>query len=75
MLEIKFVSQNLEIVQKAMDARGHDADLQAFKKCDDERRSILQTIETLRHRRNVVTDQIAEMKTIASLKCERFHPK
>jgi seryl-tRNA synthetase len=62
MLEIKFVGQNLEIVQQALDARGYDADLQAFKKCDDERRSILQEIEALRHRRNVVSDQIAEMK-------------
>jgi len=62
MLEIKFVSQNLSAVEKALDARGHQIDLATFKKCDDERRIVLQDIETLRHQRNVVSDQIAAMK-------------
>ena len=62
MLEIKFVRQNLETVQKALEARGQSADLDAFKTCDDERRAILQELEALRHQRNVVSDQIAEMK-------------
>jgi seryl-tRNA synthetase len=62
MLEIKFVRQNLSDVQKALNARGQTADLNGFQKCDEDRRIILQEIETLRHQRNVVTDQIAEMK-------------
>lgn len=62
MLEIKFVSQNLSSVKHALDTRGHQIDLATFKKCDDERRVILQEIESLRHRRNVVSDRIAEMK-------------
>lgn len=62
MLEIKFVRQNLEIVQKALLARGHSTDLNAFKSCDEERRTILQELEALRHQRNLVSDQIAEMK-------------
>ncbi|MCK5418843.1 MAG: serine--tRNA ligase, partial [Desulfobacterales bacterium] len=62
MLEIKFVRHNLDILQNALDARGQAADLDTFKTYDDERRSILQEIEALRHRRNVVSDQIAEMK-------------
>ncbi|MCP4622500.1 MAG: serine--tRNA ligase [bacterium] len=62
MLEIKFVSQNLSAVEKALDARGHQVDLATFKKCDDERRVVLRDIETLRHQRNVVSDQIAAMK-------------
>ena len=62
MLEIKFVRQNLETVQKALERRGQSTDLDAFKKCDDERRAILQELEALRHQRNVVSDQIAEMK-------------
>ena len=62
MLEIKFVRQNLETVQKALEARGQSADLDAFKTCDDERRAILQELEAFRHQRNVVSDQIAEMK-------------
>jgi seryl-tRNA synthetase len=62
MLEIKFVRQNLDTVQKALEARGQAADLDTFKTCDDERRAILQELEALRHERNVVSDQIAEMK-------------
>jgi seryl-tRNA synthetase len=62
MLEIKFVSQNLSIVQKAMAARGYHAELDTFKIHDNERRLILQEMESLRHERNVVSDRIAEMK-------------
>ncbi|MGD1968293.1 MAG: hypothetical protein PVJ35_05165, partial [Desulfobacterales bacterium] len=38
MLEIKFVRQNLETVQKALAARGYASDLDDFKSCDDKRR-------------------------------------
>ncbi len=62
MLEIKFVSQNLSAVRNSLEARGYQVDLDAFKKCDDERRVILQEIESLRHERNVVSDRIAAMK-------------
>ena len=62
MLEIKYLRQNLSTVQKALQARGHQADLAAFEKWDDERRAVLQEIESLRHERNVVSDRIAEMK-------------
>jgi seryl-tRNA synthetase len=62
MLEIKFVRQNLDAVQKALKTRGQSFDLADFKKCDGERRTILQELEALRHQRNVVSDQIAEMK-------------
>ncbi|MBW2518155.1 MAG: serine--tRNA ligase, partial [Deltaproteobacteria bacterium] len=41
MLEIKFVRQNLETVEKALAARGYSADLDAFKSCYEERRAIL----------------------------------
>ena len=62
MLEIKFVRQNLDAVKEALSARGYAIDLDAFKSCDEERRAILQELEALRHKRNVVSDQIAEMK-------------
>ena len=62
MLEIKFVRQNLEVVEKALAARNDKADLNAFSDADEKRREVLQEIETLRHRRNVVSEQIADMK-------------
>jgi len=62
MLEIKYLRQNLSTVQEALKARGHPADLKAFQKWDNERRAVLQEMESLRHERNVVSDRIAEMK-------------
>jgi seryl-tRNA synthetase len=62
MLEIKFVRQNLPEIEKALSRRGETADLKTFKQCDAKRKTILLEIENLRHRRNVVSEQIADMK-------------
>ncbi len=62
MLEIKFVRQNLDNVEKALQARGDKANLEAFQEADQKRREYLQQAETLRHRRNVVSEQIARLK-------------
>jgi seryl-tRNA synthetase len=62
MLEIKYVRDHLEDIERMLFKRGSIADLSPFKAADDRRREILFEIEDLRHRRNVVSDQIAEMK-------------
>jgi seryl-tRNA synthetase len=62
MLEIKFVRQNLSLVQEALKNRNTSSDLEIFQKSDEDRREILAQVESLRHRRNVVSQQIAEMK-------------
>jgi seryl-tRNA synthetase len=62
MIEIKFVRQNLPEIEKALSRRGQTADLETFKQCDAERKALLVEIENLRHRRNVVSEQIAAMK-------------
>ena len=62
MLEIKYIRENLDDVEKAFLNRGASIELDAFQKWDEERRAILFEIEALRHRRNVVSDQIAQMK-------------
>ncbi|RZB34834.1 MAG: seryl-tRNA synthetase [Desulfobacteraceae bacterium Eth-SRB1] len=62
MLEIKFVRQNISKVQRALLMRGETADIEIFSNCDDERRAILLESEELRHRRNLVSQQIASMK-------------
>ncbi len=62
MLEIKFVRQNLSEVQKSLSTRGDTADIETFRDSDAKRRKTLLEVEDLRHRRNVVTDQIASMK-------------
>jgi len=62
MLEIKYVKDNLDDIQKMLTNRNTATDLAVFKAADDRRREILFEIEELRHRRNVVSDQIAELK-------------
>jgi len=62
MLEIKFVRQNLANVEKALLARGEKSNLEAFREADRKRRDYLQRAETLRHRRNVVSEQVARLK-------------
>ena len=62
MLEIKFVRQNLDMVQKSILKRCKSADIEGFKIYDTKARTILAEIEELRHRRNVVSDKIASMK-------------
>jgi seryl-tRNA synthetase len=62
MLEIKFVRQNLEEIEKSLANRGETADLETFKDSDIQRKSLLLEIEKLRHRRNVVSEKIAAMK-------------
>jgi len=62
MLELKYVKDNLDEIQEMLKNRNTVADLALFKEADDRRREILFQIEELRHRRNVVSDQIAALK-------------
>ncbi len=62
MLEIKFVRENLGLVEKAMANRGEHIDVTTFSAADTDRRNLLAEIEDLRHRRNVVSEAIAELK-------------
>jgi seryl-tRNA synthetase len=62
MLEIKFIRQKLTAVKEAVQNRGDTIDWAALISADDHRKSILQETEALRHKRNVVSDQIAELK-------------
>ncbi|OQX24468.1 MAG: serine--tRNA ligase [Desulfobacteraceae bacterium IS3] len=62
MLDIKFVRQNLEQVQKALGTRSNAAQLETFIEWDNRRRTILIEAENLKHRRNVVSEEIAALK-------------
>ncbi|MFH2067703.1 MAG: serine--tRNA ligase [Pseudomonadota bacterium] len=62
MLEIKYVRQNIQEIQTALANRGDSADLEIFIQSDEKRRLILLETEELRHRRNMVSEQIAQMK-------------
>ena len=62
MLDIKLVRQHPQRLREALGHRGLDLDLDGFLALDEKRRAGLQRIETLRHRRNVVSEEIARMK-------------
>ncbi|MEA1967539.1 MAG: serine--tRNA ligase [Thermodesulfobacteriota bacterium] len=62
MLEIKYVRENIDHVKKAIEKRKGKADFTAFSNSEKKRRELLKEIEDLRHKRNVVSDKIAEMK-------------
>lgn len=62
MLDLKFVRENLDTVQKAMDARQTEVDLASFGRLDEERRAVLPELETLRARRNEVSAEVGKIK-------------
>lgn len=62
MLDMKFVRENLELVQKAMESRGKEVPLEEFKKLDERRRELLFEVEQLKAHRNTVSKKIGELK-------------
>jgi seryl-tRNA synthetase len=62
MLDLKFLRSNLDRVKEALRNRGADLDLSAFDRMDEERRTILKTLEDLRHQRNKASEEIARRK-------------
>lgn len=62
MLEIKFLRQNLSEIKRTLKTRQSDLDLSAIEYADDRRREVLLELEELRHKRNVVSNRIAELK-------------
>lgn len=62
MLEIKFIRQNIGVVQQALAHRGATVDLETLISCDNRRKALLLEIENLRARRNSVSDDIASLK-------------
>ena len=62
MLEIKYVRQNFSQVTASLLKRGQKTNIENFQKCDEKRSKLLLEIEELRHKRNVVSEDIAKMK-------------
>lgn len=62
MLDIKFVRDNPEKVQEALKNRGNSMSLDGFLELEKERRQILGEVETLKSKRNAVSQQISVMK-------------
>jgi seryl-tRNA synthetase len=62
MLDPRFVRDNLEIVQAKLRQRGLVVDLADFLAADGKRRHLLTEVESLKHRRNTASEEIARKK-------------
>jgi seryl-tRNA synthetase len=62
MLDLKLVRSNIDVIKEMIKNRGYDLDISRFETLDRQRRQKLTELEELRYRRNVVTEQIADMK-------------
>ncbi|MDY7031258.1 MAG: serine--tRNA ligase [Thermodesulfobacteriota bacterium] len=62
MLDLRFVRDNKDRVEECNRQRGVDLDLNEFIQLDSERRDLLQEAETLKFKRNTVSEEIALLK-------------
>ncbi len=62
MLDLKFIRSNLDTVREMLKNRDYDLDFSAFENIDLKRREILPDLESLRHQRNTVSQEIANKK-------------
>lgn len=62
MLDVKFVRENLDAVQKMLDNRHNSLSLAGFTDIEKQRREILAEVEVLKSKRNTVSKQIGAMK-------------
>ena len=58
MLEMKFIRENLELVEKSAKEKGYNIDIQAVLELDEERKQQLSKVEELRRRRNEIAGKM-----------------
>ena len=62
MLDLKFIRENEQVVREAIANKGEEVDLARLFALDSERRSLLSRVDKLKHERNEVSHEIAELK-------------
>ncbi len=62
MLDLKFIRNHIDAVKTMLENRGSDLDLFDFESMDMHRRERLSALESLRHKRNTVSEEIAAIK-------------
>ncbi|MGL6024518.1 MAG: serine--tRNA ligase [Cetobacterium sp.] len=62
MLDLRFIRENIEVLQEMLVNRGSNIDLQEFVTLDTERREILTEVETLKNKRNTESAEVARKK-------------
>lgn len=67
MLDINFIRDNQTLVEKSAEAKGYHVNIADLLKKDDQRKQLLQSIETLRRERNEISAQMKGGKPSAEL--------
>jgi len=62
MLDLKFVRNNIDLLKEKLLQRGSALSLDEFMAVDGERRKIIQDVEDLRNRRNLVSKEVGRLK-------------
>jgi len=62
MLDVRFVRENIELVRQMLKDRRSALDLQPLLDIDELRRRILVEVEDKKHRRNVASESVAQLK-------------
>ena len=70
MLDVKFIRENLELVEKSTREKGYKINVREVLELDDERKAILTEVESLRARRNEIAGQMKGGKPAPELIAE-----
>ncbi len=62
MLDLKYVRDHLDLLKEKLAQRGSDLSLDEFISIDRDRRQVIQDVEELRNRRNVVSKEVGRLK-------------
>ncbi|MBI5021269.1 MAG: serine--tRNA ligase [Ignavibacteriales bacterium] len=62
MLDIKFIREHTDLVKEGIHKKGGDDRIDEVLKLDLQRRELLQKVEVLKNKRNVVSDEIGKLK-------------
>ena len=70
MLDVKFIRENLDLVEKSTKEKGYKIDIQEVVKLDDSRKEALARVEALRAKRNEIAGKMKGGKPSADLIAE-----
>ncbi|MEM3383613.1 MAG: serine--tRNA ligase [Nitrososphaerales archaeon] len=62
MLDIKFIRENQDLIRKMLEMRGMNVPLEDLINYDKERRELITMVQKLKHKKNLVSLKIAELK-------------
>ncbi len=62
MLDLKFIRENPELVREGLRKKGVSDEVDTILQLDEKRREIIQKVETLKHERNDLTQQVSQLK-------------